>query len=175
MIESRRLILRQIQDIEYSDILNIYSQSNNMKFILTGKFRWTLQEVKDKWNKIKFNPQTGIGFMVVVCKQTDKIIGECGFLKSSKSENHIEIAYLIDEKFWNLGYGKEVCAKLLEYGFNTLKANEIHAGMYKDNFRSSNLVQKFGFKIISQGQTKTGIKFVDYMISKDDYQKSNLS
>lgn len=172
MLQSERLILRQIGRNDYTYIKKIYCKAENMKFILNGKCNWTLQEVKDKWAKDKFDPKSGIGFLIVINKQTNEVIGECGVLSVKGSNEYFEIAYLVDESFWNMGFGSEICNLVLKYGFHVLNADKMYAEMYQENFRSSKLVKKLGFELKNQGKTKTGIKFTRYELSKVGYLKN---
>lgn len=156
--------IREIKTEEdYNQLLKVYNTAENMQFILTGKYDWTMTELKEKWEKEKFNPAENTGFKVVVLESGNKIIGECGLLKTDKPVNEeLEIAYMIDKSYWGRGIGTEICKRLINDAFHDLEVKKLKAGMYKANVRSAALLEKLGFTLVMEGTSKSGIRFVEY-------------
>ncbi|RZJ48142.1 MAG: N-acetyltransferase, partial [Chryseobacterium sp.] len=124
-----------------------------------------LEEVKSKWNDIKFNPENQTGFKIVKLKDNDRIIGECGLLKTEKEiSEELEIAYMIDEKYWKMGFGKEICEYLITNAFEKIHTKKLIAGMYSQNQNSIRLVEKFSFKLSDEGISKSGIHFKEFTL-----------
>ena len=136
-----------------------------MQFIETGKYNWTLEELKEKWNQLVWSDEKQYGFLVVILKSENKVIGECGYLKTKNSEKaELEIAYLIDHKYWGNGFGIEICKALIDYGFTRLGLQRMIAGMYKANTASAAVSKKSGMQLIKEGITSAGIAFQTYEI-----------
>ncbi len=167
MINTKHFLIRPIKDSEYPDLLTIYRVKENMQFIDNGKYDWTLGELKKKWNKIGWSDEKQYGFLAIILKSENQLIGECGFLKRKASEKEeLEIGYLIDQKYWGNGFGTEICQALIAYGFSALQLQRIIAGMYKANSASASVSKKSGMQLIKEGVTASGIEFQEYEIKK---------
>lgn len=57
----------------------------------------------------------------------------------------IELAYRYRRQAWGQGIAAEAGAACLDYGFDTLKLNEIVALAYPENLRSQRVIIKLGF------------------------------
>ncbi|MEC4047972.1 GNAT family N-acetyltransferase [Flavobacterium sp. SUN046] len=162
-MSTQRLKIEQIQEYDFTDLLKIYQQKENMKYILSGKYDYKMLEIKEKWNLIKYNPDTQLGFNIIKLKSDNRIIGECGLLATSKSiEEEVEIAYMIDKKFWGQGLGTEICKHLVKEAFENIKTKRIIAGMYKENINSIMLITKMGFNLCNEGLSNSGIYFKEF-------------
>lgn len=167
MITTKHFLIRPIKDAEYHDLLKIYQVKENMQFIANGKYDWSLEELKKKWKKMEWSDEKQYGFLIIILKLENKIIGECGYLKRSASEKEeLEIAYLIDHKYWGNGFGTEICKALINYGFSTLRLQRMIAGMYKANTASAAVSKKSDMQLIKEGVTPSGIAFQEYEIKK---------
>ena len=51
-MSTQRLKIEQIQEYDFTDLLKIYQQKENMKYILSGKYDYKMLEIKEKWNLI---------------------------------------------------------------------------------------------------------------------------
>jgi RimJ/RimL family protein N-acetyltransferase len=85
----------------------------------------------------------GYGIFSVVA--AGEVIGEAGLFNSFGNNKVLEFGYIIDEKFWNKGYGTEVCKALLDYGFNRLNLEKIVARMYPENIGSVRVCENLNF------------------------------
>lgn len=163
MKTTSRLNIVEIKESDFPELLKLYQQHENMKFIMSGKSDYQLNELKEKWNILKYNTETKVGFQIIKLKSNNQIIGECGLLNSQKPKNEeIEIAYMIDKTYWNQGFGSEICRFLIEEAFETVKTERIIAGMYADNVKSIKLIEKQGFTLSNEGVSKSGIHFKEF-------------
>ena len=115
-----------------------------MKYISSGKYDWTVEDLKGKYEKVNTDgyPQ-GYGIFSVVAD--GKIIGEAGLFNSFENKKILELGYILDNKYWNRGYGTEICEGLLNYGFNVLGLEKIIARMYPENIGSIRICEKLNF------------------------------
>ena len=172
MIETPRLCLRKIAPSDFADLLKIYQVRENMQFILSGRADYRMEELQQKWAKMAWSDQRQYGFLIVERKEGKRIIGEAGFLRfPSTPDQELELAFLIDQSFWGQGYGTEICKALIAYGFEVLKMQRLKAGMYRDNQRSAQLVQKLGFRLRTEGTTTEGLHFQDHILWRSENQQ----
>ncbi len=167
MKTTARLKIVEITESDFPELLKLYNKSENMKFILSGKSDYKLDELKDKWQNLKYHSDSKIGFRLIKLKTNNQIIGECGLLNTDKpTTEEVEIAYMIDENYWKQGFGSEVCEHLIHEAFVKLKTKRILAGMYAENINSIKLVEKFGFTLCHEGISKSGIHFKEYELAR---------
>jgi len=143
-IITKSLLIREIIPSDINALLSVYSKEENMKYISNGKYDWTAEELKGKYEKVNTDgyPQ-GYGIFAVVAD--GDIIGEAGLFNSFGSKKILELGYILDNKYWNKGYGTEICSGLLEYGFNILGVDKIIARMYPENTGSIRICVKLNF------------------------------
>jgi len=143
-IITKSLLIREIIPSDINVLLSVYSKKENMKYISNGKYDWAIEELKGKYQKVNTDgyPQ-GYGiFAVVACGE---IIGEAGLFNSFGNKKILELGYILDNNYWNRGYGIEICSGLLDYGFNVLGADKIIARMYPENIGSIIICEKLNF------------------------------
>ena len=84
---------------------------------------------------------------VIVLKENDEPIGNCGFVKLDTLNQVAEVGILIgDLKDHNKGYGTEALKLLIDYGFNILNLHNIMLKVYSFNEKALFCYKKVGFK-----------------------------
>ena len=85
-----------------------------------------------------------------------------------------ELGYWIGKPYWNRGYCTEAARAVLDYGFNTLELNRIHAEHFSQNLASGRVLEKIGMR--REGVSRQHImrwgRFVDavlYGILRSEY------
>ena len=74
----------------------------------------------------------------------------------------MEVGYIIDQAYWNKGYGTEVCQGLIDYAFSRLGCTELIARMYDQNMASVRVCEKLGFEYLLTGETTNKKVFREY-------------
>lgn len=83
----------------------------------------------------------------IVCKETDKVIGNCGFNIDDVANRYAKIGIGIGEKdYWSKGYGTDALRLMLDFGFNVRGYNNISLNVYEYNERAIACYEKVGFK-----------------------------
>lgn len=143
-IVTKNLLVREIIPSDINILLSVYSKEGNMKYISNGKYDWTVEELKGKYEKVNADGYPhGYGIFSVVAD--GEVIGEAGLFNSFGDKKILEIGYIIDKQYWNKGYGTEICKGLLDYGFNVLGVKNIVARMYPENIGSIRVCEKLNF------------------------------
>ena len=114
----------------------------------------------------------------IIDLETEKLIGNCGFLDIDYVNQTAETGIFIgDKKFWNKGYGTEALSLLIDYGFKALNFHNIMLKVYEYNKIAIKCYEKIGFKLIGKRREalhrnleKHNIIFMD-IIQNEYYKK----
>lgn len=87
----------------------------------------------------------------IVLKETDKLIGNCGFVDINHLHQRGEVGLFIgEEENRSKGYGTEALSLLVEYGFNYLNLKNIMLKVFSFNKRAIKSYEKIGFKVFGK-------------------------
>ena len=82
----------------------------------------------------------------IVLKETDKLIGNCGFVDINHLHQRGEVGLFIgEEENRSKGYGTEALSLLVEYGFNYLNLKNIMLKVFSFNKRADSITPNTGF------------------------------
>mgnify|MGYP000953351062 CR=1 FL=1 len=92
-------------------------------------------------------------YFLLVKKENNQYIGECGFHTWNKRHNRAEVFYLLKhETDKRKGYMSEALPQVLDFGFKELKLHRIEAYVAASNLPSVKLLAKNGF--VKEGTAK---------------------
>ena len=87
----------------------------------------------------------------IIDKETNKLIGNVGFVAINNMHRKAEIGIFIGNKeYWSKGYGYEALFLLIDYGYRVLNLNNIMLRVYSYNKRAIACYEKVGFKKIGE-------------------------
>ena len=163
-IETDRLILRKARLDDLDDIYNkVWSKSELAKYMLWETTK-SMEDAKIRMKKtIEYQSKNNAYFIAL--KESDKVIGFCGF-KEIEKDVYEDIGLCIALEYQGLGYAKEVVRKLVDIVFNELNGKRFIYGCFRENEKSKNVCVKLGFKYL-----KSEDKIRDY----DNYKYINDS
>ena len=143
MIETPRLLLCRPTNDDMLIIENLWRDEKVRQFlggiISDDLIKQKVVELQNHWDLYQF------GQYVVFDKTAEKIIGLCGL---HHSEDGIELSCMFFSEFWKKGFAREALAVCIDYGFNTLKLNEVIAITQEANIKSCQLLQMIGMEHI---------------------------
>ena len=104
----------------------------------------------------------------VVHKDSDKLIGRCGlgFLDNTPE---VELGYVLDKFYWNMGLTTEAAIATLKYSFEKVKLNRIVAIAHPQNIASVRVIQKVGMKYEKNARFYN-VDVVYYGLNREDWQ-----
>ncbi len=145
-IETERLLLREMNQEDYLALCKIL-QDKDVMYAYDGPFsdeevqQW-LDNQKERYRRNEF------GLLALVLKETNEMIGQCGLTwQEYKSEQVLEIGYLLRKEFWGNGYATEAAKACKEYAFQTLKVNEVFSIIRDTNSASQQVAIRNGMKV----------------------------
>jgi RimJ/RimL family protein N-acetyltransferase len=163
IIETDRLILRELNRNDSLSFYNLNSDSEILKFTGDKPFSSVSEAEKFLINYSDYN-KNGFGRWAVILKETNCFIGWCG-LKLNE-ENLIDIGFRFFKKEWGKGYATESAKACIVYGFNHLNLNEIIGRASKDNISSIKVLEKINMMFWKLGSFEGVEDSVYYKICK---------
>lgn len=148
VIETERLLLRQMTDDDVPAIFDEYSHPEVIKYIDANPPVTDLKSAKDMldWYHQLYADKYGWRWGVAL-KTTNELIGTCGFHQWYQDERHAEIGYDFRFAFWGKGYATEVVQRAIEFGFNKMTLHRIEADCDERNIGSARVLEKTGFTL----------------------------
>jgi RimJ/RimL family protein N-acetyltransferase len=163
--ETERLSFQSISEKEIPALLEVYCDTEAMRFIPNSNILWTKENLLEKYEKANVNYGLGFGIFAVISKENQQIIGEAGFFNSFKELKQLELGYILKSDCWRKGFGTEICKGLIHYGFSKLHLQKMVARMYLENQASVQLSRKCGMKKVEEGRDRNGDLFIQYEIN----------
>ena len=143
IIETERLTLRPIQQIDFEDVYALDSDPEVRHFFPEGplnaeQVQKELERHIAEWEKV------GVGIFAVIEKKTNQFIGRCGFAQLPNGVT--EFGYLIKKELWGQGYATEAAIALLEWGAKHIPADRIIGFAPLNHVASIRILEKIGMK-----------------------------
>ncbi|HCM34614.1 GNAT family N-acetyltransferase [Chryseobacterium sp.] len=174
-IETKRLILRKLEDNDAERMFLMDSNPEVMKYLETP-----VTSVEQSQNGIRMIQkqyvENGVGRLAVVEKESGLMIGWCGLKLLKKPINgHVEtldLGYRFIPEFLGKGYAWEAAVATLEYGFNDLNAETIYAYADAGNAGSNYILTKLGFENTGEFEDE-GVMCFWYKLKREKYISGN--
>ena len=91
---------------------------------------------------------SGFGYFAVILKESGKLIGQAGLMKSTINGNEaVELGYILDNAYWHYGYGMEAARACLEYAFEELGLKTVYCSIRPENVASIRVAKKLGMTL----------------------------
>lgn len=144
--ETERLLLREL---EYSDIdaLSAILRDEETMYAYNGAFseNETLDWLERQLARYK---KYGFGLWAVILKESGEMIGQCGLtMQPWKDKGLLEVWYLLNKKYWHMGYATEAAKACKRYAFKTLDAREVCSIIRDTNIPSRRVAERNGMSV----------------------------
>mgnify|MGYP001377402313 CR=1 FL=1 len=146
ILESNRLLLRPISLDDKIDVFQYRSDKEVNKY--QGWIPETIEDVEKfiSKNPVKINvPETWFQ-LVIVEKESQKLIGDIGIHFFDKQNFQVELGCTLHKDFQNKGYATESLTMVIDFLFLELKKHRIIASIDPENKNSIRLVERIGFR-----------------------------
>lgn len=91
-------------------------------------------------------PARGFGHWAVVEKDSQEVVGSCGFRAGPRTEE-LELGFTIGAPHWGRGYATEVASACLRFGIEQLRASNVLALTMPDNVAARRVLEKIGLSL----------------------------
>lgn len=108
-------------------------------------------------------PARGFGHWAVVERDSQEVVGSCGFRAGSGAEE-LELGFTIGASHWGRGYATEVAGACLRYGIEQLRASNVLALTMPDNVAARRVLEKIGLSHRGN-EEHDGVRWCVYEVS----------
>lgn len=145
IIETERLILRELNMADAEDMLRLHSNVQVQQY--TGEATITALEgihhkIKEKTDEYE---RYGFGRWGTVLKDGLQFVGWAG-LSYLPEFDEIDLGYRFLPEYWGVGIATEAARAILNYGFDNLQLSRIIAIAMKENTASIRVMEKVGMQ-----------------------------
>ena len=147
ILETERLILREIVESDDAFILDLLNQPSFIKYIGDRNVRNLEQSREFIENRYRASYRdNGYGLYTVELKEDHTPIGMCGFVRRDTLPD-ADIGFAFLPQFERKGYAFESASAMMKYGREVLGLKRVLAITSVDNESSGRLLGKLGFKL----------------------------
>ena len=140
MIETKRLIIRQFKQDDFTDLFAYLSKPET--YVYEPGRPISIEEAQ----QMCIERAKGNDFLAVELKDNHKMIGHLYFKQIEPVEFMTwELGYIFSPEYQRQGYASESAKALLEYGFTNSKIHRIMARCNLENIASWKLLERVGF------------------------------
>ena len=143
-LETQRLILRRIREIDYIDMHEYSADAEVTKYLVWQPHK-TIEETKKYTGELQQRYAEGKFYdWGLVHKADSKLIGTCGLTTINLNKNSCEIGYVLSKKYWGQGFIPEALGIIMDFAFTYLDFERIEGRFFEGNEKSCRVMQKMG-------------------------------
>lgn len=166
ILETERLLLRELNPDDAGDFFNLNENPNVIKYTGDKAFQ-NIDEAREFLENYQDYRLNGYGRWAVMSKENNEFVGWCG-LKYNSSTDETDVGFRFFEHYWNKGFATESARACIDYGFKKLKLNTVVGRAMQDNIASVKVLEKLGMKYLRDFDFD-GHKGVIYKIESRDF------
>lgn len=169
-LKTNRLGFRQWCQDDISDAIGLWGDYEVTKYFdARGKFSHS--DVQERLaREIMSQKKHGVQYWPIFLLESSAHVGCCGLRPYDLSQQIYEIGFHIRSNQWRRGYAREAAIAVIDYAFNTLKANALFAGHNPKNDVSRLLLEKLGFCYThDEYYPATGQNHLSYLLKAEEY------
>jgi RimJ/RimL family protein N-acetyltransferase len=169
ILESKRLSFRRLVMGDLDALFALYSDKETRQYFPDGTdgtltYEETREELEWFLNGHPKHPE--LGLWAAIDKATGQFIGRCGLLPwTFEGRDEVEVAYLIDKRYWRQGLGTEAALAIRDYAFEKLHLTRLICLVDPANEASAKVARNIGMTLEKEMVDETGLSLV-YAMSK---------
>lgn len=166
ILETERLLLRRLQATDLDALATLYADPEIRRHFPEGtRTRSETREELD-WFVAGDPDHPHLGLWATILKANGAFVGRCGLIPwVIEGRPEVEVAYLIDKRYWRRGLGAEAAVALVRYGFETLGLRRIVAFIAPAHKASIATAEKAGLRYERKIELE-GLRSVCYAIER---------
>jgi len=146
ILETARLMLRELTHSDADDLALIISDSETMRFYPRPFERHEVQEWIQR-NLTRYK-RDGHGIWAVILKAEQKFIGNCGLvIQEVEGAIEIEVGYQFNKNYWGRGLATEAARSCMYHAFTNLNYPRLISMIRPENVPSQRLALRNGLQI----------------------------
>jgi RimJ/RimL family protein N-acetyltransferase len=142
-LATERLALRRFTPADLDWLTELYSIEEVVRWVGGTKNRAEVSQLLDVRILKYYDDNPGLGNWMTIERATGTPVG-FHLLNHIQGESFIQVGFVLGKPSWGKGYGTEMAAALVRYGFVDLALPQIVGITNLDNYRSQHVLQKVG-------------------------------
>jgi ribosomal-protein-alanine N-acetyltransferase len=171
IIQTARLVLRELTDADHAALYEMY-QDPRMNRFLGGP-----PPPRDEyWRKVRetwpaYYARHGFGLWATVRWDDGRLLGRCGLLSQEvDGERHVEVAYALAPEFRGRGYAIEAARASRDHAFRTLDAPHVISLIVPENAASIAVAERNGMTLWKMADFR-GFHVRVYRITRAEWER----
>ncbi len=149
-----RFVLRAFREDDVPALTVLHSDPEVMRYLRTNgetelrpRQAWDYMAVQMGHWLLK-----GYGKWVLADRTTDELIGRVGYFDPPYEWPGLELGWTLSRRVWGQGYATEAARLALDWGFETLRTDEIISAINPDNNASIRVAERLGQQYLRDDQ-----------------------
>lgn len=155
IIETERLVLKEINLANLEEMFELYSDPEVLKYTGESAIGTVTEMAEAIQERIENYRKYGYGRWATFLKEDMQFIGWAG-LAYLPEFDEIDLGYRFFPKFWGKGFATEASIAILDHGFNQLKLDRIIAIALEENQASLRVMEKVGMQFEKRAPYEEG-------------------
>jgi RimJ/RimL family protein N-acetyltransferase len=166
ILDTERPVFRRLALDDLDALFALYQDKQTRQYFPDGTdgtltYEETRQEIE--WF-LHGHPE--LGLWAAMHKETNQFIGRCGLLPwTIEGRAEVEVAYLLDKRYWRQGLGTEAAKALVQYGVERLSLSRLICMVHPENEASAKVARNAGMALEKEMANEAG-PFLLFSISK---------
>jgi [ribosomal protein S5]-alanine N-acetyltransferase len=148
ILETQRLVLRRLRMTDLEALYALYRDEELRRYFPEGVL--TLEETRREleWFLEGHPDHPELGLWATIEKESGAFIGRCGLLPwEIEGQREVEVAYLLDKRYWGRGLATEAARAIVRYGFERLNLERLIALIDPQNLASRRVAERIGMRL----------------------------
>lgn len=146
ILETERLLLREISHDDCDELLQIWGDAEAMRLFPKTLNRQEMTEWIDR--NLKRYENFGHGVWAVILKDSQQFVGDCGLVvQEVDGVEELEVGYHFNPNFWGRGFATEAARGCMDYAFGQLNVRRVISMIRPENLPSRQVAERNGLKI----------------------------
>lgn len=148
ILETERLSLRCLAMDDLDALFALYRDPEIRRYFPEKTLTYDETKEELEWIINVYYGQYGYGLWATIYKETGEFIGRCGLLPWTIEERQeVEVAYLLDKRYWGQGLATEAAGAIRDYAFAQLPITRLICLVDPENEASGRVAQKIGMTL----------------------------
>jgi [ribosomal protein S5]-alanine N-acetyltransferase len=149
VLETERLVLRLLTMADLDPLAALYRDPRVRRYFPDGTRTYEETRAELEWIIEVYYGTYGYGLWATVLKESGAFVGRCGLLPwDIGGRTEVEVAYLLDERYWGQGLATEAARAIAEHAFETLPVERLICMVDPENAASRKVAEKIGMTLL---------------------------
>ena len=144
-LTTARLALRRVTPDDLDWLAALYSDPDVMRYLGGVKDRTKAEEILNTRILQYYDEHPGFGVWMTVERATGTRLG-CHLLNHIRGESIVQVGFTLAKSAWGKGFGTEMAAAVLRYGFVDMRVPRIAGMASLQNHASQRVLLKIGLE-----------------------------